>query len=370
MRIADLLPEKHNRPAALPYTFTMHRLLLPLLVVAMSASGQEMRTQETITVERILIDARVTVGNGEPILGLEKGDFRVRIDGKPAAVESAEWIPETAAARAIAGIDEEEAKPQPLPSADPMAIPAPAGRLMIFFFQTDVAREQIRVTGQMSILRFADDLIDALEPEDRVAVLSFDSHLKFRLDFTDDKARILGAMHDALLTGEPGPPPIVPSPSMAARLDRTAMRKAASAENALLLIANALRPIPGPKSLVMFGYGLGRFGRNGVTLGMDYAVARRALEGARASVFAIDITQADYHSLESGLGAVAEDTGGFYAKAYHFPKLAVDKLARTLVGHYELEVRRPDGLKRGVHEIQVDVNKRNAQVLARSTYVD
>lgn len=347
----------------------MRRLLLPFALVALSASAQEMRTQESITVERILIDARVTIGNGEPILGLGKNDFRVRIDGKPAAVESVEWIPETAAARAIAGLDD-DVRPQPLPSADPMAIPAPAGRLLIFFFQTDVAREQIRVTGQMSILRFADDLIDSLEPEDRVAVLSFDSHLKFRLDFSDDKARIRGAMNDALLTGEPNRPRVVPSPSLAARLDPTAMRKAGSAENALLLIANALRPIPGPKSLVMFGYGLGRFGRSGVTLGMDYAVARRALEAARASVFAIDITQADYHSLEAGLGAVAEDTGGFYAKAYHFPKLAVDKLTRTLVGHYELEVRRPDGLKRGFHEIAVDVNKRNAQVLARSTYLD
>src|SRR5438552_488319 len=61
--------------------------------------------QEKIVVERILVDARVTGYTGEPILGLTTADFRVRIDGKPATVESIEWIPESAAARELAGID-------------------------------------------------------------------------------------------------------------------------------------------------------------------------------------------------------------------------------------------------------------------------
>jgi hypothetical protein len=102
-----------------------------------------------------------------------------------------------------------------------------------------------------------------------------------------------------------------------------------------------------------------------------YIPARQALEAARASVFSIDFTQADSHSLEVGLGQVAGDTGGFYAKTFHFPKIAVDRLQKTLAGHYELEVRKNDTKFRGTHTIEVEVpSQRRANVLSRSTYVD
>jgi hypothetical protein len=48
----------------------------------------------------------------------------------------------------------------------------------------------------------------------------------------------------------------------------------------------------------------------------------------------------------------------------------VNRLQKTLVGHYELEVRKPQIERRGTHTIEVEVNKRGAIVLARSTYVD
>ena len=102
-----------------------------------------------------------------------------------------------------------------------------------------------------------------------------------------------------------------------------------------------------------------------------YIPARQALASARATVFSIDFTQADSHSLEVGLGQVAGDTGGFYAKTYHFPKIAVERLQKTLAGHYELEVRKNETTIRGTHTIEVDVpSQRRANVLARSTYVD
>src|SRR5438477_3883575 len=251
-----------------------------------------------------------------------------------------------------------------------MDVPAPRGRLLIFFFQTDFARHYSRVSGQMAILQKIDSLLEWLEPDDRVAVLSFDSHLKFRLDFSDDKHRIEAAMKDALATDEPGPPPIVPMPSLRSRLDPGAMKNAASSEAALLLLGNALRPIPGPKSLILFGWGLGRFGSGGVRMLPEYAAARQALEAARVSVFSLDFTQADYHSLEVGLGKVSADTGGFYAKTFHFPDIAIERLQKTLTGHYELEVRKPETKVRGLHTIEVSVNRRDAEVMARSTYVD
>jgi hypothetical protein len=103
---------------------------------------------------------------------------------------------------------------------------------------------------------------------------------------------------------------------------------------------------------------------------MNYPIARTALEAARVSVFTLDFTQADSHSLEVGLGKISEDTGGSYAKTWHFPKQAIEHLQRSLAGHYELEVRKPETRVRGTHTIEVSVNRRGADVLARSTYVD
>src|SRR5438445_4945300 len=109
-----------------------------------AATTQEQQYQERITVERILIDARVTDSRGNPITDLKPADFRVRVDGKPAIVESVDWIPETAAERELAEID----KP-PAEVNTSLNVPAPRGRLFIFFFQTDFARNTARVTGQM-----------------------------------------------------------------------------------------------------------------------------------------------------------------------------------------------------------------------------
>jgi VWFA-related protein len=341
-------------------------LLLALVVPLIAQDQPQMKTSETITVERILVDAHVTWGNGDPIMNLEPKDFRVRIDGKPAKVESVEWIPDTAAGREAADI---EKAPQRQPLA--MEIPEPQGRLIVVFFQTDFAREDVRIRGQMKILSFADDFVDSLEPEDRVAVFSYDSHLKFRLDFSDHPSDIKEAMREALLIDEPPPPRIAPSPSLAGRLDRKAMKDAGSPEKGLFLIGNALRPIPGPKSLILFGWGLGRLSGNHIHLGKDYLVAERALEGARTTVFALDLTQADAHSLAAGLAAPAYATGGFYAETFHFPYLAMDRLKKTLSGHYELEVRKPELKTRGLHEIEVDViGHRDAEVMARKTYLD
>lgn len=332
------------------------------LLLAFPALGQ---MQEQITVERVLIDARVTDDRGEPITTLKPADFRVRIDGKPAKVESAEWIPETAVGRDLAAIDSGAEVNTSLDQ------PAPRGRLLVFFYQTDFARNASRIGGQLAQIVGADDWLEWLEPEDRVAVFSFDSHLKFRLDFTSDQRHIKDAMEQSILIDEPPPPQVVPMPSLARRLDPQEMRKAATPDAALIIIANALRSIPGPKSLILFGWGMGRLTSSGVRMEPKYAAARQALASSRVSVFSIDFTQADGHSLAAGLGQVAADTGGFYASTFRFPKIAVQRLQKTLGGHYELEVRKPETKVRGTHTIEVEVpSQRRAEVMARSTYAD
>ena len=342
----------------------MRRLGLVLLLVAASAHAQ---LQEKITVERILVDTRVTNDSGDPITGLKPEDFRVKIDGKLARVESADWIPETMVERELASIDTPQG--QVNNSTDQ---PAPRGRLLVFLFQTDHVREPSRILGQMQVLSQRGQWLDWVEDDDRVAVFSFDSHLKFHLDFSNDKDRIADAMEQALYTNEPLPPRMVPMPSLARRIDREEMRKAARPEQALIILGNALRSIPGPKSLILFGWGLGRYVHGfGVLMDPKYGAARYALERARVSVFSIDFTQADAHSLAAGMSKAAEDTGGFYASTFRFPTQAMQRLQKTLSGHYELEVRKPETNVRGAHTIEVEVpSHRMAQVMARTSYVD
>ena len=339
----------------------MRRLAALLALLAIPALAQ---FRDTVTVARILLDVRITDFDGDAITDLEPEDFDVRVGGQKAEVLSATWIEDTAA---FATPD------NPItgqPDNEILTAPPPAGRLFIIFIQTDFARNTERVRGQMHFLRYADETLEMLEPEDRVAVFSFDSHLKFRLDFTSDKEQILAAMKGALLVNIPPPPPVVHSPSLAARLDRDAMKRAADSETGLLLIGNALRPIPGPKSMLLMGWGLGELTRGGVRMKSKYASARNALEAARVTIFALDTTYADYHSLEVGLGKAAEDTGGFYAKTHIFAGQAISRLRRTLIGHYELELRRPESLRPGTHRVDVRVKRRGARVLAPATWMD
>jgi VWFA-related protein len=326
------------------------------------------RSQESITVERILIDARVTDPAGDPILLLTPAHFRVKVDGKLAEVESVEWIPETAVARELSGVERQ----QPAAPADANAIeePAPQGRLIVFLFQTDFARSRGRIGGQMKINNYIDDMLETLEPEDRVAVLSYDSHLKFRLDLSNEKSKIREAMRSALLIDDPPPPQMVPMPRLGGRLKPDEMKKVSNPEAALIVLANALRPIPGPKTLVLFGWGLGYLLNGRVVMGPDYAAARRALESARVACFSLDFTEADGHDLAAGLATAAADTGGFYASTFRFPQMAMDRLTKTLSGHYELTVRKPETKVVGVHSIEVGVKVKNAVVMARTSYVD
>lgn len=334
-------------------------LALVVLGSISALRGQEIRAQETITVERILIDAHVIDRKGNTIDGLRPSDFIARVDGVVADIESVEWI------------DTTQPYPEGLPPREAEEVGAPAvpqGRLIVMFFQTDFQRA--RVKGQIRMIHYALDFLDTLTPNDRVAVVSFDSHLKLREDFTNDRRRLEEAIRSSIKIDEPPPWKIVPSPALGSRLKAEDAKEAYSSEKALFLIGNALIPIPGSKTLLLLGWGLGRFTSSGVVMTRDYGPAQRALEASRTSVFTLDISDADYHSLEEGLKVVSENTGGFYMKTHLFPQLAMDKLQRTISGHYVLVLRRPPG-PRGLHKIDVQLRRGvNGTVLARSTYQD
>ena len=128
------------------------------------------------------------------------------IDGRQAAIESVEWVEGTQPY--AEGLTPEQA-------ADAGAQAAPPGRLVVFFFQADFARE--RLSGLMRMKARAIQFLDTLQPADRVAVISFDSHLRLRQDFTRDRASLEAAIHRSIMFGgeesavASPPPTLVPA---------------------------------------------------------------------------------------------------------------------------------------------------------------
>jgi len=330
-----------------------------------SASAQVPQLAERVEVSRVVVDVHVLKDDGSPVTGLTMNDIRVLVDGRPVKVESVRWTTEAVALR-------ETLATQP-PTAAGSRAELPRGRQIVLFFQKDL--EPSRVEGLMAMLRRAEALLDSLEPDDRVAVASFHFHLELWSDFTRDRDAVRAILKRSILfAGRPPEGTPADWPALMRAFDRAEGRRAASMEQALVALGKALDGMPGSKAMVVFGHGFGQVVGGGdlrsVRVGFDeeYAEARRVLARARVTVYCLDLTRADSHTLEAGLMKVAEDTGGFYLRTHEFPGQAISRLGTALGGHYEVSVEKPD-LPRGEHVIRVELIGRKGVVLARRTYV-
>ena len=319
------------------------------------AAQQQPPLVERVDVSRVLIDVRVIGDEGEPVAGLGPDDFEVRIGGEPVDVESALWL----------GAEEPDAADEPdrapLPSTGFTAVLAPRDRrqLVVFFVQKSL--EADRALGLLRLLQDSDRLLAGIGPDDRVAVVSFEHHFKLWLDFTADleRAREVLAwdvMHE-------NPPVLEPQVglSIVAGIDQAEGRTIWQVEDALRRLGEVLEPMPGSKSVVLIGYGFD----HGFT---RYDRALDALDAARAAVFSLDVTQADYHTFEHALRDVSHHTGGLFLTTFHRPRRAVERLASAVGGRYVLFTLAPD-LEPGSHDIDVELRRGDGRVLARSTYV-
>ena len=316
---------------------------------------------EEITVALSTVTVRVVDTLGNPVTGLGPQDFRVRIGRRETPVAAVDWF----------SSDEERTVPalSSEPDAGPAETPWSSGQLVVFFVQADL--NPTRISGQLRLRPYTRELLDRLHPNDRVAVVSYDSHLKLWQDFTRDRGAVYAALDRAMVwteeealekDGKDERPSLMPG------FDAVAARRAASPERALEVTARALAALPGEKVIVYLGWGLGRYTSSGVQMTPAYGPAVRALAAAHASVFVLDVTSADFHSLEVGLQAVAAATGGTYAKTNVLPGLATDALARTLTGYYvlTLDCGEAEGAK---GEVRVDLRGRKGTVLVRPVRV-
>ena len=150
--------------------------------------------------------------------------------------------------------------------------------------------------------------------------------------------------------------------SIVAGIDQAEGRKIWRVEDALRRLGEVLEPMPGSKSVVLIGYGFD----HGFT---RYDRALDALDAARAAVFSLDVTQADYHTFEHALRDVSHHTGGLFLTTFRYPRRAIERVASAVFsGRYVLFTRVPD-LELGSHSIDVKLRGGDGLVLARSTYV-
>lgn len=337
----------------------MRALTILLLVAVTPLFAQEQQFGETIFVVRYTLDVRVVDSYGNAIDDLKPDDFTVRIGKSTAHVESAEWV--SLGLRAI----EREDNLLPDEDDDEPAVEEPsATRSIVLFIQTDFGRNSMRILGQMKFNYIADDIIDLFGPNDRIAVLSHDSHLKIRRDFTRDRASLRKAVRESLFIDYPPlPPAATDGPSLLPLLDRKEMKRAAHAEAALLVIAKALLEIEGPRTIILAGWGVGELqGRAGVKLEDEWTEAVEMLRGDDIPV--ISLNHGIGGELSAGLAATAAATGGFYAGLQNFDSQAVTRVKGALAGHYALTLRIDDRLKPGEYPLTVRVNRKGVQVQA------
>jgi len=352
----------------------MAPLLLPFLLLQGPALGraQEGEPPQATFGERIEVRIKTFVvraldGYGDPILGLRPADFRVTLGKQEIPVAAVDWqgpAPAVAAAPA----------PAPAPGAHPTLEawpPAPApraageGRTLLFFVQADINAPN-RTKGHLRMLPLIDEVLATLTPADRVTVVSFDSHLKLWQDLTADRGRVKDALWHAIRFG--GRPPdtsTVERSPFAARFAGGDPAEVATPERAIQVTADALAELPGEKTVVYLGWGLGTYvGGFGTRMTHEYGPARTALLRAHATVFVIDVDDSLYHDLEIGLRQVAGDTGGTYEKTTYFPSQATRRLARAITGYYLLSID-TDRLPAGHSTVTIELRSRRGTVLVR-----
>jgi VWFA-related protein len=325
---------------------------------ARAGDEPQIKRQESVQVDRVVVDVRVLDGSGRAVPGLDTEHFTLEVDEGEVAIESVRWVDESPG----------RAEPGPGTVHDDEAPPPLPDRLLLLLFQKDLKGS--RGEGLVRMQRYARDMIRRLGAHDRVAVASHDGRLRLWLDFTTDRDAAVRALSDAVLFGHRQRQELDEGPSLRLTLDEEEARKAASPERAVKVLADAMAGLPGAKTMILFGWGMGELTPMGVRMTHEYEPAREALARAGMSVFTLDLTNADYHSLEAGLQQVAGDTGGTYARTHIFPGNAVRQLEAALAGHYVLSFQRPD-LPRGEHRMRLRLrNGARGTVLARTTYID
>jgi tetratricopeptide (TPR) repeat protein len=349
-------------------------VLLAAALCATPGAGEEPATAqqfgETMTVVRYILEARVTDSAGRAVPGIPPEEFEVMLGKTRAHVESADWIGAAQTASQASGTTGTGSAP----AASEGVEKAAPGRNIVFFVQTDFGRNRDRILGQMAFMaNLADRVVGMLQPADRIAVVSFDSHLKLRSDFTTDRDAALEAIRRAIMIDEPAAPAAPASgSSLFAAIDREAAKKVATSEGAFLQVAQALRRVEGERLMFLAGWGFGDMiwgpgGTSSIVLPRAWSDAVGLLHRDHVPVITIGTGSGE---LTLGIAMTARATGGLHTSAIGpFPEQTLVRIEGALAGYYELVLRMDSPLAPGEYPVDIRTKDRRLRVRATPTIV-
>jgi hypothetical protein len=320
----------------------------------------DLQFAEEIAVELRTLAVRALDNQGRPIRGLGPADFVVKLEKEEIPVEAVDWI----SSRGEGGGKAPSVRLSPPVPGGPRD--EREGSLIVLFVQTDF--NAVRIKGHLRLLPFVEQFLAALEPDDWVAVISFDSHLKLWQDFSRNREETATVVGRAVRFGAAPLLRADRSLSLARSFNYRDAKRAATPERALKVTAESLLDIPGEKVLVYLGWGLGRYGWTGFRMIPEYRSTLATLDAAKATVFVLDITDADFHTLELGIRQVAVDTGGTYAKTNRFAEREVMRLVEAISGYYLLTLDRSK-LPLDLRELEIELVGRRGTVYVRERQI-
>jgi VWFA-related protein len=172
-------------------------LLALLLLTAPTTRAQDEASRhgiflDTIDVNLVNIEVRAVDQDGNPVQGLTKEDFLLRVDGEPveitnffAVADHRRVLPEEAGAT-----DSDLAETAPPAAATPLRTAQEQAYIVVFIDNGNIApNHRKRVFDDLR-----DHLDELMEPADRVMVVSQDGEITIEQPFTSDEELILAAL--------------------------------------------------------------------------------------------------------------------------------------------------------------------------------
>ena len=172
-------------------------LFAPLAVTQQSAPVVAKKTAKfDVTTQLVVVNVAVKTKSGDPIDNMKTSDFTVTEDGKPQEIKIFEFQRlggDSLPPPVLAQRQEEPSAVKPLVAA--AIAPAKPGeikyrdrRLLVFFFDQAGMPVADQLRAQQSALKF---LNSQITQSDLVSVMTYDTSLSVKQDFTDDRDRLI-----------------------------------------------------------------------------------------------------------------------------------------------------------------------------------
>ncbi|MCH9649573.1 MAG: VWA domain-containing protein [Deltaproteobacteria bacterium] len=353
-------------------TFIVATLILASPGLAAVAEQEpEAPFKDTIEVKEVLLDVVVTDEDGNVIVGLDKGDFRIEEEGREVEIESASFY---SSRQLLEPIFEPGEAPQPESSSSPQDSPPEDRYFVLLYFRPLVGSQgdnrlylRLPEAGKKSF----EWVVQELLPNDHVAVVGFDTALRLHHDFTRDRSRLGRAIERASRGKAPDGrwPSRTEAPEEGITLTSLPLGDELRDETpdiyqALKMLAKGLGNVRGRKNIILFGVDFP--GENSRRARTDFREMIEALNRRNVAVYSIAVTG---RGRQENLDQLAQETGGQHLFSFRNFLDPLRNIARQNSGYYLLSFRseHPAG-ESGYRELAVSTTNEEFEARARGGY--